>query len=117
MRKLTHSVDANTSNQAPVWSPDGSRIAFDRSRDGDFDIYVMNADGSGLVQLTHESGIDARPAWSRDGRSITFHSNRARPVTASATDTIFLDVYVMAADGSNVRRLTANAYFDGHPAW
>src|SRR5207237_9581064 len=52
----------------PVWSPDGSKIAFsayDGSNDG---IYVMNADGSGLRNLTNKSAFTAVPQWSPDGR-------------------------------------------------
>jgi Tol biopolymer transport system component len=110
VRQLTHTADAGTSSQGSAWSPDGSRIAFDRSRDGNFDIYVMNADGSGPVQLTCEPSIDARPAWSPDGRSIAFHSDHGSPTVSG--------IYTMAADGSNVRRLTANPDFDnGHPDW
>ena len=117
VRQLTRTTDALVSSQGPAWSPGGSRIAFDRVRDGDFDIYVMNADGTGLVQLTHDRGVDARPAWSPDGRSIVFHSTRDHPGNASADDLRFQDLYIMAADGSNVRRLTSNRYFDGHPNW
>lgn len=117
IHQLTRTTDARTSSQGPAWSPDGSKIAFDRSWDGNFDIYVMNADGTNVVQLTHDRGIDARPAWSPDGRSIAFHSTRDRPVTALPDNTLFLDIYTMAADGSGVRRLTSNQYFDGHPDW
>lgn len=117
LRQLTHTIDAKTSSQGPAWSPDGSRIAFDRSQGGNFDVYVMNADGSNVKQLTHDPADDARPAWSPDGRSIAFHSTRDRPAGVAPSNTPFLDIYVMQADGSNVRRLTANQYFDGHPDW
>lgn len=117
VRQLTRTTDARISSQGPAWSPDGSKIAFDRTRIGNFDIYVMNADGSGIVQLTQDQGVDARPAWSPDGRSIVFHSTRDRPRSATTDDLRFLDLYIMAADGSNVRRLTSNRYFDGHPTW
>lgn len=117
VRQLTHTTDAGTSSQAPAWSPDGSRIAFDRSRDGNHDIYVMNADGTDAVQLTDDPAVDARPQWSPDGRSIAFHSTRDRPSSALIDNTLFLEIYTMAVDGSNVRRLTTNQYFDGHPDW
>jgi Tol biopolymer transport system component len=47
----------------PTWSPDGTRIAFVSNRDGDSEIYVMNADGSGLVKLTDNSAYDGQPDW------------------------------------------------------
>ena len=48
-----------------VWSPDGARIAFVSRRDGNYEIYVMNADGSGQTRLTNNSAWDLHPAWSR----------------------------------------------------
>ena len=117
VRQLTHTNSAKTSSQGPAWSPDGSRIAFDRSVDGDFDVYVMHADGSDVKQLTHDPAEDSRPAWSPDGRSIAFHSTRDRKTAGTSSITSSLEIYVMDADGSNVRRLTTNQYFDGHPDW
>ena len=49
----------------PVWSPDGTRIAFQSRRDGDDEIYLMNADGSGVVRLTNDTASDREPAWLR----------------------------------------------------
>ena len=46
------------------WSPDGTRIAFGSNRDGNGEIYVMNADGSGQTRLTNNPAEDAVPAWS-----------------------------------------------------
>ncbi len=60
----------------PDWSPDGRRIAFDSDRDGNFEVYAMNADGSGVTRLTVRDAHDVGPAWSPDGRRIAFHSNR-----------------------------------------
>jgi TolB protein len=47
----------------PAWSPDGSRIAFTSNRDGNLDIYVMAADGSGVENVTRHSAVDTSPAW------------------------------------------------------
>ena len=59
------------------YSPDGSKIAFASDRDGDWDIYVMNADGTGEVeQLTDDPAHDQWPAWSPDGSSLAFASTR-----------------------------------------
>ena len=47
----------------PSWSPDGTRIAFASSRDGNVEIYVMDADGTNLVRLTNDPAEDSSPAW------------------------------------------------------
>jgi len=56
----------NTSNDVfwPGWSPDGTRITFQSDRDGNDEVYVMNADGSGQTRLTNNLGKDLLPAWS-----------------------------------------------------
>ena len=76
-------------------------------RDGNVEVYVMNADGSGKRRLTRNRERDFALAWSPDGRKIAFHS---------AHDGNF-EVYVVNADGSGQRRLTRNAASDGGPAW
>ena len=88
-------------------APASGRIAFHSDRDGNYEIYVMNADGSGVTRLTNNSIDDLNPAWSPDGRRIAFHSDR---------DGNF-EIYVMNADGSGVTRLTNNSAYDGDPAW
>ncbi len=62
---------------APCWSPDGSRIAFSARVDGNRDIYLMNADGSHVTQLTTHPASDGGPSWSPDGTMIAFESNRS----------------------------------------
>ena len=59
-------------NYEGVWSPDGTRIAFTSERDGNREIYVMNADGSQQTNLTMDPGVDFSPAWSADGAKIAF---------------------------------------------
>jgi Tol biopolymer transport system component len=69
--------------RAPAWSPDGRRIAFmcslgpinPRTGQRFFEICLMNADGSGQVQLTYNSTLNASPSWSPDGRKIVLHRN------------------------------------------
>ena len=94
-------------NDWPTWSPDGKQIAFASSRDGDFDLYVMNHQGEGLRRLTSTSGLDMRPAWSPDGRQIAFTSNRDQNY----------ELYLIDANGSNLRRLTQHMERDDFPAW
>src|SRR6185436_11226570 len=62
--------------QTPAWSPDGRKLAFVSERDGNAEIYVMNADGSAQENLTRQPANDSHPAWSPDGRKIAFVSRR-----------------------------------------
>lgn len=55
------------SNSGPAWSPDGRHIAFTSDRDGNNEIYVIGADGSGRTRLTRNQASDVFPAWSPDG--------------------------------------------------
>ncbi|MDP9343520.1 MAG: hypothetical protein M3Q23_15795 [Actinomycetota bacterium] len=64
---------AQASDTNPAWSPDGTRIAFIRSKPGAFpELYVVNADGSGLQRLTTNTWIEGHPSWSPDGTRIAF---------------------------------------------
>jgi hypothetical protein len=83
---------------SPAWSPDGQRLAFVSTRDGNAEIYLMNADGTGQTRLTNNSAGDIAPAWSRDGSQIAFVTNR------DGND----EIYLMNADGSNQINLTNN---------
>ena len=90
---------------APSWSPDGSKIAFQRVAGPDtYDINVVNADGSGRVNLTKSVQVDWRPTWSPDGTQIMW--SRARWEEA------FGDLFVMQADGSGAVRLTTTNKID-----
>jgi TolB protein len=89
----------------PAWSPDGGTIAFASTRAGSFDLYAMNANGSGTRRLTSTRDEDRQPAWSPDGELIAF--------TRGAAGRIF----VMSADGSGARRLTGEAVDESQPAW
>ena len=60
----------------PAFSPDGSRIAFVSSRDGNAEIYLMNADGTGITRITNDPLTDGRPVFMPDGQTIVFHSSR-----------------------------------------
>ena len=114
-QRLTYTTGEGKANAGPAWSPDGKQIAFDSTRDGNWEIYVMDADGANPRRLTQHEKVDARPAWSRDGKRIAFHSTRDGKLKDDTKDDF--EIYVMNADGLNVRRLTSNKTFDGHSDW
>jgi Tol biopolymer transport system component/subtilisin-like proprotein convertase family protein len=89
------------------WSPDGTKIAFLSNRDGNFEIYVMNANGTNQVRLTNDPAFDSGPLWSADGQRILFHTQR----TGNP------EIFMMNADGSNQVNLTNNAATDGSGRW
>jgi hypothetical protein len=93
--------------RSPTWSPDGSRIAFASNRDGNWNLFVMEADGSWVTPLTRGTGSDDQPAWSPDGARIAFESDR---------DGDF-DIYLMNSDGSDAVNLTNGPAEDRGPAW
>ena len=78
------------------------QIAFGTNRDGNDEIYVMNANGSGQTNLTNNPTEDLQPAWSHDGKQIAFSSDRNGNH----------EIYVMNADGSHITRLTDSPAFD-----
>jgi TolB protein len=108
------------SDNLPAWSPDGKEILFTSRRDGDWEVYAIHPDGTGMRRLTASDGNDAHAAWSPDGTWIAFGSARggfrdegARGLGGqSATD-----IFVMRADGSDVRQLTDDAVEEGTPAF
>ena len=125
IRKVT-STDPPVRNWNSNWSPDGSRIVFQSTRDGlgpnrgadNWEIYTVNADGSDVRRLTNNAAndpntavnesLDENPAWSPDGTKIVFDSVRSGD----------REVYTMnASDGAEVRRVTDSPGFDGRCDW
>jgi TolB protein len=108
-----------SNNQRPVWSPDGSRVAFDSSRalDGSdnlnlnqtFNIWVMNADGSGAFPLTRLTAAPSAGSlvarWSPDSRKVAFESGRALDGSNNSNPN-GVNVWVVNADGSAATPLT-----------
>ena len=94
-------------DMTPARPSEIGQIAFQGYRDGDWEIYLMNGDGSGVTQLTDNSVEDTDPTWSPDGSRIAF----ARGPDGSA------EIYVMNADGTSPVRLTSDNAFDFDPAW
>ena len=91
----------------PAWSPDGKRIAVTFKKDENWEIYVMDIDGTNLIQLTDNPAWDYDPTWSPDGEKIAFTSNRDGNN----------EIYVMNADGSNQVNVTNNPAKDRYPDW
>jgi TolB protein len=95
----------------PVWSPDGTAIAFAMTPAGAADaneseIYVMRPDGTRVRRLTAAPGDDSHPHWSADGRRLYFNSARATPDLKAEWTRQWIDIYSMAANGGDVRRHT-----------
>jgi Tol biopolymer transport system component len=100
----------------PSYSPDGTQIAFRGDLDlaepsGDEEIYVMDADGTNVRQLTSNADFDSAPSWSNDGEQILFERAPAGTFTPGI-EAQEKDVYVMRADGTHVRRLTDSPGLD-----
>ncbi|HEY6090822.1 MAG TPA: Ig-like domain-containing protein [Gemmatimonadales bacterium] len=89
-----------TSASDPAFSPDGSRIAFVSQRDGNAEIYVMNADGSGATRLSNDPQADGHPVFTADGQTIVFHSSR----TAGKQQ-----IWTINVDGSGTTQLTKDS--------
>jgi TolB protein len=97
----------NSQAFAPSFSPDGQKVAFASNRSGNMDIWVANADGTGVQRLTTTRAAETAPCWSPTGQEIAF--------TSSRTGTPQL--WVMGADGLNVRRLTTVGNYNDACAW
>lgn len=121
------------------------RIAFSSNRDGNYEIYTMNPDGSNQTRLTNSSGYNNEPAWSPDGTKIAFGSTRDggwriyfmnadgseqtrltnidsdKPVWAPDSQSIVFsgdgEIWVVSVNNSEITRLTNSPATDGYPAW
>jgi Tol biopolymer transport system component len=111
---LTHGEGVN---RDPRWSPDGARIAFMSTRSGVEQLYVMNADGTGVVQLTHSPGFKGGEDWSPDGTRIAFASSEAGITGPLGIVHAPGDIYVARSDGSGARRLTSGGGLNVDPEW
>jgi TolB protein len=93
-----------------AWSPNGQQIVFtsnmDKGSTMSAALYLVNADGSNLQQLTEDLPSIHRPSWSSDGQQIVFSAGG-----------IYRDIYVVDVEGKNLRQLTDGKYFNDYPVW
>ena len=96
-----------TPTARPLTLQPRGQIVFQSDRDGGFEIYLMNTDGSALSRLTSNPAIDVFPDWSPDGSRIVFTSDREGDP----------DIFIINADGTNLTRLTDDPASDVLPRW
>jgi TolB protein len=89
------------------WSPDGSRLAFASARDGNPEVYVASADGSGVVNVSNHPGGDRFDGWSPDGSRLVFSSDRSGS----------WDVYIVNRDGTGLRSVTDSPATEWQAVW
>jgi len=110
-----------------ILSPDGSKIVFTSLKDGDLEIYTMNADGTDVRRLTNSPGYDGGPWWSPDGTKIVYRAHHPKDSTELAQYRELLaqglirpskvELFVMNADGSDQRQVTALGGANFGPSW
>jgi Tol biopolymer transport system component len=123
-RRLTN---YNVYTAEGVLSPDGKKIVFTSLKDGDLDIYTMNVDGTNVRRLTSTPGYDGGPWWSPDGKKIVYRAHHPKDSVELKQYQDLLaqgfirpskvELYVMNADGSNNRQVTALGGANFGPSW
>ena len=124
MKRLTN---YNTYTAEGVLSPNGKKIVFTSLKDGDLEIYTMNVDGTDVRRLTHTPGYDGGPWWSPDGTRIAYRAHHPQDETQLADHKKLLaqnlvrpsrvEIFVMNADGSEQRQITAVGGANFGPSW
>ena len=91
------------------------RISFVTNRDGNAEIYLMDIDGGNLQNLTNHDSLDFSPSWSSEGSLLYFYGKFV--LFMSERDVLSRNIYVMNKDGSNIKPLTQNKFYEESPAW
>ena len=104
-------ISSTRMESGPQFSPDGSKIAFESTRSGAYEIWICRSDGSDLLQLTHFDSVTGTPRWSPNGQQIVFDSR----VFGNGGNT---DIFVVDSRGGSPRRLTSAASSsEAVPSW
>jgi len=105
--KVEPLIQTPRDDEYPVWSPDGSRIAYYSDVSGDREIYIADAHGTNPIRLTDSPGVDEDPEWSPDGKQLVFRSERAGGS----------NLYLVNADGTGLVQLTTGGSKKTVPRW
>jgi Tol biopolymer transport system component/DNA-binding winged helix-turn-helix (wHTH) protein len=100
-------ISSTRMDSGPQFSLDESKIAFESTRSGAYEVWMCRSDGSGLLQLTHFNSVSGTPRWSPDGQQIAFDSRAAGNA----------DIYLIASEGGAPRRLISEPSGDVAPSW
>ncbi|MGE3191037.1 MAG: amidohydrolase, partial [Vicinamibacterales bacterium] len=107
----TRITDVFNDARQPAWSPDGRTIAFFAYRDGGYDLWAVDPDGSHQRQLTWGAWDDREPAWSHDGTRIAFSSDRGDPLGSD------YNIWTLDLASGDMRQLTREPAEDYMPSW
>ena len=100
-------IHSTRMESGPQFSPDGSRIAFESTRSGAYEVWMCRSDGSDVVQLTHFNVVSGTPRWSPDGQQIVFDSSAPGNT----------DIFVVDAQGGVPHQLTSEPSSESVPSW
>jgi Tol biopolymer transport system component/DNA-binding winged helix-turn-helix (wHTH) protein len=100
-------ISSTRMESGPQFSPDGSKIAFESTRSGAYEVWMCRSDGSGPIQLTHFNSVTGTPRWSPDGQQIAFDSRAAGNA----------GILVIDSQGGSPRRLTREPWSEVVPSW
>ena len=116
-QRINLTAGSDTNNGMPAFSPDRERIVFRSSRNGNFDLYLMDADGSNLIQLTDDEAKDNFPVFSPGGDAIVFSSDRDSSLDPLGYKSFDNYIMKLKPDGSpgEIVRITDDPGHDAHP--